>query len=636
MPPAVFRAVLPAVGLLALTAVPAGQQAPVFRSRVDLVTVDVTVLDAAGRPIETLSSGDFRLKVDGSARRVLSAEYVPYRTAASSAPPEVPVTSNEHVATGRVILLAVDQGNIRRTEGRVALRAAAAFLDTLDAADRVAAVALDVVGAISFTDDHRSVKRALTRLTGRGVGMTTEFKLGIAEALAVADGNRSRLDQVVLRECGQPLGRLQNMERLATGDGMRDPCPTHIEQQARMVAHSARSQGAESLDALQRLLRRLGDMDGPKALVLLSEGLIAEPQRVDMTELAALAQKARVSMYVLQLDSPVADAASDALSPTLADDFRVRADGLARLAGAGGGALFHLVGTDPRPFTRILRELSGYYLLAFEATRADRDDRTHRIDVSVARAGVTVRARPAFRVPPAPVAPVSTEDRLVQLLRAPRLTTELPLRLSVVNRLAADSASIQSEIALEAGALDSDITYAAVVVDARGLVVTSATGRSTTGRQVFRAVLPVGRYLLKAAAVEATGRAGTVAHALEATVHGEVGGRQWSDLLLLIPAEAPDVPARPIVDRTESNRIAASVEVYGDAPEPGSVRFELAGTGGNQGRRLTVDAQATINTAGTRTIGAEFDLGELPDGRYVLTATLPSGQTLTRSFFLVQ
>jgi VWFA-related protein len=625
-----------AVVVLALTVVSAGQQAPVFRSRVDLVTVDVTVLDRAGRAIETLSPGDFSLKVDGSPRRVLSAEYVPYRTAASSAQPEVSATSNEHVATGRVILMAVDQGNIRRTEGRVALRAAAAFLDTLDSADRVAAVALDDVAAISFTDDHRSVKRALTRLTGRGVRMATEFKLGLAEALAVADGNRSRLDQLVLRECGQPLGRLQNMERLATGDGMRDPCPTHIEQQARMVAHNARSQGAESLDALQRLLRRLEDMDGPKTLVLLSEGLIAEPQRVDLTELAALAQKARVSIYVLQLDSPVADAASDRLSPTLADDFRVRADGLARVAGAGGGALLQLVGADTEPFARILRELSGYYLLAFEVTPADRDGRAHRIGIRVGRSGATVRARPAFRAPPAPTTPVSTEDRLVQLLRAPRLATELPLRLGILKAKADDGAGVQSQITIEAGGVDVDATYAAVIVDTRGVVVTSATQRSTSGRLAFPATLPEGRYLLRAAAIDASGRAGSVEQALDATLHGQAGGLRWSDVALVAPAPHAGAEPTAIVDRTPGPRLRASFEIYTDGVLDGPVRVTVTGTGGNTAARLHTEAEPARTGPGTWTVTTEFDLLGLPPGRYVLTAELPQGHTLTRSFLLLK
>ena len=631
-----WRPVTSAVVVLSVAVVSAGQQPPVFRSRVDLVTVDVTVLDRTGRAIEHLTPDDFTLEVDGAPRRVLSVEYVRYGTGTPDASSEPAAVSNEDMGAGRLILMAVDQGNIRRTEGRVALRAAAAFVDGLNPEDRIAAVAIDDVQAISFTGDRAAAKRTLATLTGRAVDMRSEFRLGIAEALAVADGNRSRLDQVVLRECGQPLSRFESPQRMARTEGLRDPCPTHVEQQARMLAHSARSQGTQSLDALQRLLQRLADVEGPKTLVLLSEGLIAEPQRVNLTELAALAQKARVSIYVLQLDSPVADAASDQLSPTLADDYRVRADGLARVAGAGGGALLQLVGADAEPFARILRELSGYYLLAFEVTPADRDGRAHRIGINVGRSGATVRARPAFRAPPAPTTPVSTEDRLVQLLRAPRLATELPLRLGILKAKAASGTGVQSQITIEAGGVDIDATYAAVIVDTRGVVVTSATQRSTSGRLAFPATLPEGRYLLRAAAIDARGRAGSVEQALDATLHGPAGGLRWSDVALVAPAPHAGAEPTAIVDRTPGPRLRASFEMYTDAVPDTAVRVTVTGTGGNTAATLHREATPVRTAPGTWTVSTDFDLRGLSPGRYVLTAALPQGHTLTRSFLLLK
>src|SRR5688572_9716058 len=50
--------------------------APTFRAGVDLVTVDVTVLDRNGRPIEDLKPEDFTVKIDGTSRRVVAAELV--------------------------------------------------------------------------------------------------------------------------------------------------------------------------------------------------------------------------------------------------------------------------------------------------------------------------------------------------------------------------------------------------------------------------------------------------------------------------------------------------------------------------------------------------------------------------------
>jgi hypothetical protein len=61
---------------LALSAGPAAQQPQRFRSGVDLITVDVTALDARGVPVEDLRADDFTVKVDGKARRVVAADLV--------------------------------------------------------------------------------------------------------------------------------------------------------------------------------------------------------------------------------------------------------------------------------------------------------------------------------------------------------------------------------------------------------------------------------------------------------------------------------------------------------------------------------------------------------------------------------
>ena len=73
------RVVSGLVALWLLKAVPGLSQdvpPPVFRSGVDLVTVDVTVLDRAGTPLTTLTADDFSITVDGRPRRILSHRLV--------------------------------------------------------------------------------------------------------------------------------------------------------------------------------------------------------------------------------------------------------------------------------------------------------------------------------------------------------------------------------------------------------------------------------------------------------------------------------------------------------------------------------------------------------------------------------
>jgi VWFA-related protein len=611
----------------------AGAQQPTFKSRVDLVTVDVTVLDSKGNPMTGLGRGDFTLRVDGQPRTIASVDYVTYAPpAAATEPTARGVADDVRHVDGRVLVVAVDQRNIRRVEGGAALEAARQFIDTLGPADRVAAIGLDATGPIEFTADHARVKRELGDLRGRAVAMPTEFPIGISEALGVADGSRGWLDRVVTRVCGQPLARVQRMERMAAEEGMRDPCPTHVEQQARALAHSVRHEGAQSVDAVKHLLRRLNDIEGPKTLVLVSEGLIAEPRLVDMTDVALLAQQARVTIYVVQPDVPAAEAGEDMLSPTTADDVRARGDGLARLAGVAGGTLLQLVGSDPHPFRRVLRETSGYYLLSFEPAPQDRDGATHRIAVDVGRPAVTVRARPVFAIGPPPTAPLTVEDQLVQLLRSRRVATALPLALSVSNRLAADGEAIATSVAVELETGPADVTYGAVVVDGKGIVVTSATARTTTGRFAFAKDVAPGRYLVRVAAVEPLGQAGTIERTLDVQLHG--AAVRASDLLLTTPSSAGG--SAPVVARTSTSTIDVALDVY--APdewrlEPADAAFELRSATGEPIRTAAgirkVDASRWVLTG-------RFDVGDLPAGRYIVSASVPGVSPPPRSFLLVR
>ncbi len=367
--------------LLALAVVRLVAQRPTFSSGVDLVTVDATVLGRDGQPIDSLGPDDFRLEVDGRPRRLVSAQFVSQAAAAGRRPPlpAAHFTSNQDADPGRLVVVAVDEAHIRRVEGRPALRAAANFIDTLDPADRVGVTGLTRLGALDFSRDRFALKRRLATLVGDTDPVFQQLNLGLSEALEIAEGGRARLADAVLRECGRALSEYVSTARAEETDGGRDACPEQVEQESRGIAQHAHVQARISLSALEALVANLREIPGPKTVVLLSEGMVVDPRRIDLMKVAAEAQAARVSIYVLQLELPAFEAAQDRVSPTFVRDLQVRGDGLARIAGATRGAVFRLAGDDSRPFERIAREISGYYLLAFEPVDAERDGRTHRI-----------------------------------------------------------------------------------------------------------------------------------------------------------------------------------------------------------------------------------------------------------------
>ena len=58
------------------------EQAPTFRSGVEVVTIDVGVVDRQGLPLRGLGPDDFTVTVGRQARRVVSAEFVDVTPAA--------------------------------------------------------------------------------------------------------------------------------------------------------------------------------------------------------------------------------------------------------------------------------------------------------------------------------------------------------------------------------------------------------------------------------------------------------------------------------------------------------------------------------------------------------------------------
>ncbi len=641
--PSTSRFWIPALALSGLlTTAPLGQQQrpPVFRSGVDLVTVDVTVLDGSGKPIEGLSADRFDVRVDDTSRRVVWAEYVRHAVAPATATADAAAhfDTNEGTNPGRLVLVAVDQDHIRRIEGRAALRAAASFIDALEPTDRVAGVPLQHGGSIQFTSDHASVKKYLQTLTGTAVAVPAHFHIGLSESLAISDGSRTRLDQVVTRECGRKLGQLENPARIAEAEGMRDPCPVQVEQESRAMAQQARHDARLSIDALERLIARLSDVDGPKTLVLVSEGLVAEPQLFELSALGAAALAARVTIYVLQLETPVFEAADSTVSPTMNADIQVRNDGLVRLAGSARGALFRLVGSDPYPFRRILTELGGYYLVAFEAGGSDRDGKTHRIRIETNAPDATVRARTNFRLPDMPATPGAANAQLERLLRNPRLATELPMRLASYTLRNPDRDGLRVLLSAELDVVGPgrDVVVGFVLVNDRGVVVASGGGTTDTGRYTFPVAVPPGRYMVKAASVEVAGRQGSVERRFEARL-GETGEIRTSDLILAEPVDA----LIPTVARTNGDKVVAYLEVYGPAswsPEGEVVVDVLASDG--MSPLLSEPAKLTPAGGGRWIARANLALGYLPPGSYLAAAKVSlagtPGQRLIRPFVVTE
>ena len=170
------------------------------------------------------------------------------------------------------------------------------------------------------------------------------------------------------------------------------------------------------------------DHPGPKTIVLLSEGMIVDPRRVD---LSGWPPRPRRRGHDLRAGSSKCRVRGRAGTRCRRRSCAICRCGMTAWRGGRRGPRRGVpVGRRrPAPFERIARELSGYYLLAFEALETERDGRTHRVRVTLAarrRRGPGAH-RPSPCRPRRPDPPCA---QLVSLLRTLTVATELPVRVA--------------------------------------------------------------------------------------------------------------------------------------------------------------------------------------------------------------
>jgi VWFA-related protein len=644
----ILIAVVSVVGALAAVAA----QQPTFRTGVDVVVVDVNVVDDQGRPVEGLQASDFSVRVDGKPRRLVSVNFVsdaPVSTSeraargeAADAPrkPAPLVSSNEAGLGGRLILLMIDQDNIRFGAGRQAIEAARRFIDQLQPSDRVGLLAFPTGPSVELTADHAKVRDELGKVVGREPTVSIGKNIGLSEAFAIDNNNQQALQAAAARECAGLSGRLM------------ESCNGEVETDARMLARTTRQRTDLSLESIRRILVNLRGMDGPKTVVLISESLVTGgtvdalgESASELSQIAAAAAAARVTIFGLRIDRPLVDGSRQAPSPTAPEDQQMRQEGMDSLVSATRGTLFAVTASADAIFSRIALELSGHYLLGFEAEGDDRDSKPHHIDVRTTRPQGHLRSRREFVVP-AGDASLTDEAALGRVLASPFPATGIPLRVATFVLRNPQNSQLRLIVAADVD-VASDLTepqrfaVALQVEDAQGKV----RGRSFEHASLGPARVPgplgyeasvglvPGEYTLRLAVRDRDGRTGSVDHKVDARLV-TAAPLQVSDLMLADEDADKSGKWRPCVDARVTNELAAYLELYSadkDALTKTSVRFEVAED--EQAAALLTGEARAVDAAqsGRRTVTGRVGLDLLPPGTYVARALVVEGdRTLGR------
>ena len=272
-----------------------------------------------------------------------------------------------------------------------------------------------------------------------------------------------------------------------------------------------RAQGHATLSGLTDLLKKLAPLHAPKHMVVLSGGL---PFDLDLLtrfrSLARQAAESHVALSIVHLDQDL-DATDRAHSANVFGG-RDYATGLGTIASMTGGSFYMGAGKAAGAFERVATSITDFYELGVESRPGDADGKVHKIDVTVSRPGASVRAPAATAVPK----PATGAGALDLALAEPTDVAELPLEVATYTTHSVDpekvSVIVAAQLPPSAGVAPSEWGY---VIVADGKVVGGSKVRiDGNAAQPWAASakvdIPPGRYRLRAAAVTADGRVGTL------------------------------------------------------------------------------------------------------------------------------
>jgi hypothetical protein len=532
-----------------------------------------------GAPVADLRAADVTLKLDGRPKEVRSLQFVRFGdssatgSARAALPP--PFATNVAPTDRRDVFLLVDEESF--TTGREdPLRAAAgAVIAGLPPTDRVSLISLRQGGInLPLTTDHARVRDNLSGIRGQAPGRETPADL----------------------TC-RTLRLLGTLETVFKSVGGRAP--------ATMLLFSA---AAAAMPPSQTA--RIGGETGSGLCQL----------RLDhFRQLTNAALASQSDLYVVEL---MEVGGSQALPEA--------SGGLENIAGASGGEFTRLTGNGEAQMARIVRETSGYYVATFDPDPTERPEVARRIEVSVARPNVTVRARSAFS---ASRAGTRKQPNPRDMIRTAESYADLPLRASSFSTRNVGDGKIKLVTLFESLEPSSKLTAAMIgVYDDKGSLKAQWTAQSSDlARSTVMAALAVapGKYRLRVAATDAAGRSGTVDSDLTAALI-VAGSISLSDMAF---GTTDQSGMTPVIQFGSQSAATAFLELYGRPTAPLGAKIEIADTPDGPALNAVPVAAAASSEPDRFTLTGTFPLDSLKPGDYIVRAIIgvqgePQGQVV--------
>lgn len=421
-----------------------------FKVVVDLVTVNATVTDKSGKPIKDLTQDDFQVLEDGVSQKVsvfklqvLPGIAVPVVGKPGESAPTPAVTS-----LSRKVILFVDDYHLQFANLYRIKQAGEKFLRTgLGPEDLVALITASGKNSTEFTKYRDYVISSLNALSPnvRSTGKTSN----LADCPPLFDSQAFQISQhddlagdawsVAINDTIQ-CDNLQNV-------------PDAVGVAAGIVRATARSRVAELTDNSQRallsietLLRRLRAVDGPKRIILLSDGfLLLDLVQQLQTTIDAATRSNTVIDSIDSLGLDATPAFGDATTPgmpvspgDLGARFRMstqdrtdREDPLSALASDTGGRFYHNNNDLLAQMKSAVDEATVTYILGYYPLNVQRDGKFRKLSVKVNRPGVRVTARKGYYAPKGEAAFEAEKNADIrEALESAQNFTDIPIAVS--------------------------------------------------------------------------------------------------------------------------------------------------------------------------------------------------------------
>lgn len=522
----------------------AGQQkpaAPLFRTGVDLVLVDVIVRDRSGNVVKNLKAEDFELIEDGKPQTITSFDFeevtttatpmdastilalgkvdlTPAKPAASAPapatapePPKDPVTK-EDLAGHRLVILLFDTSSMQPEDVQRAIDSATKYVETqMSEADLVAiatvGTSLNILS--DFTPDRVKVHNVLAGLSSVSGMATTE---AVASTAATDEAAAA-----------------------ATEDTTADPSEFDL------FNNDVR------LKAIRTLSEQLQDIEQKKAIVYFSAGMqrSGNDNQVELRMAVNSAVRANVAIYPvdtrgLQAIVPGGAASQGSRGGRGAfsgssmrgqiTQLAASQETLTTLAADTGGTAFTDTNDFGPAFAKVQADMSAYYILGYSSTNPALDGRYRRIQVKLTRSDLRVESRAGYYAD-RDFSHTSRADRqfaMQEQLMSQVSSTDLPVVMSAnYFRLAADRYFVPLSLAIPGSAIPTSkdkvtLDVLGYVRDERGFPVgqirdtvtippaSTATLASKQVQYQSAVVLPPGRFSMKVVVREnASGQIGS-------------------------------------------------------------------------------------------------------------------------------